>query len=364
MTSKLLEDILNQPERLLESMSYTLHAGRPALKEAASLLLRPAPLYLVGMGSSWHAGMAIQSFFHSQGRPCVLVDAAEFLHFTEVPKGATLIVLSRSGLSAEIVQLLEQFRPQAVNVIAITNTPDSPLALKAQVVLKLMTEFDHQVSVSMYSALAMTGGLLACEAESTLDGQLTAQLEESLTQTASALESWRQQIEASDWLSENAPTYFLARGGSIASCHEARLLWEEAAKAPASALTTGGFRHGPQEMVDSNLRVGLWIDGEKMRTQDLALADDLRQFGAKVLLIGHDLDASAADLVLNIPAVPAAWQFLIDIVPIQIAAERLAARRGRDCDSFRICSYIVEEEGGLFSKSSRPANLTNGENAG
>jgi len=351
MTTKLFQDILKEPGRLLESLTYTLQAGRPALQEAAEILRRSDTVYIVGIGSSWHAGMAVQSLFHSQGRPALLFDASELLHFTEIPRGAKLIVLSRSGQSAEIVQLLAKFRSRGVEIIGITNTPDSPLAYSARVVLKLMTGFDHQVSISMYSALAMTGALLACESNFSLDVRLTAQLEDSLTRTLSLIPSWRQQIEASDWLNSDAPTYFLARGGSVASCYEARLLWEEAAKTPASALTTGGFRHGPQEIVDSNLRVGLWIDGQKMRSEDLVLANDLRQYGAKVLLIGNDLNGAAADLVLNIPEAPPAWQFLIDIVPVQIAAECLAERRGKDCDAFRICSYIVEEEGGLFSSS-------------
>jgi len=44
---------------------------------------------------------------------------------------------------------------------------------------------------------------------------------------------------------------------------------------------------------------------------------------------------------------------VIDIIPIQIAAERLAAVRGEDPDSFRLCSYIVEDEGGLRQPSER-----------
>jgi glucosamine--fructose-6-phosphate aminotransferase (isomerizing) len=133
----------------------------------------------------------------------------------------------------------------------------------------------------------------------------------------------------------------------LSSCHEARLLWEEAAKVPASALPTGSFRHGPQEVVRPGLRVGMWLDGVKMRPQDLTLAKDLRRHGAKVLLIGQELASDAADLVMNIPTIPAPWQFLIDIIPIQLAAERLARLRGEDCDSFRICPYIIEDEGGL-----------------
>ena len=126
------------------------------------------------------------------------------------------------------------------------------------------------------------------------------------------------------------------------------LLWEEAAKAPASALTTGGFRHGPQEIAAPGLRIGLWLDGERRREEDLSLARDLRRLGARVMVVGRDVPGDAGDLVFNLPAVPAAWQFAVDVVPAQLAAEALSRRRGVDCDTFRLCSYVVEAEGGLL----------------
>jgi len=66
------------------------------------------------------------------------------------------------------------------------------------------------------------------------------------------------------------------------------------------------------------------------------------------MLIGSHLPAHAGDLVFRLPEVPSEWQFLIDIVPAQLAAESLARLSGVDCDSFSICSYIVEDEYGLL----------------
>ena len=91
----------------------------------------------------------------------------------------------------------------------------------------------------------------------------------------------------------------------------------------------------------------MWLDKEHLQYHDLELARDLRSLGAKVLLIGQPVENSPADLFLTLPAVPSDWQFIFDIIPIQIAAERLAKRAGKDCDAFRFCSYIVEDEGGL-----------------
>jgi glucosamine--fructose-6-phosphate aminotransferase (isomerizing) len=212
----------------------------------------------------------------------------------------------------------------------------------------MMAAFDHAVSVSMYSAMALIGGLLACAIEGTLDDSLGAQLKSSISASAKSLSSWREQIAASDWLDPQSPTYLLGRGASLATCHEGQLLWEEAAKLPASAMPTGAFRHGPQEVVRKGLRIALCIDRETLRTQDLALAKDLRKLGLKVLSIGQDLPADAGDLVLQLPAIRREWQFLLDIIPVQMTAEVLAQVNHQDCDTFRLCQYIVEDEGGII----------------
>src|SRR5262249_20910457 len=148
---------------------------------------------------------------------------------------------------------------------------------------------------------------------------------------------WQKQIEAGDWLHPQLPVYLLARGSSLASANESRLLWEEAAKLPACAMSTGNFRHGPQEVIREGLRFMVWIDGEKMRSEDMALAGDLQKLGAKVLAIGQSLPDHVGDVVLQIPSIPAEWQFVLDIIPAQIAAESLSRLGHQDCDTFRLC---------------------------
>jgi len=73
----------------------------------------------------------------------------------------------------------------------------------------------------------------------------------------------------------------------------------EGVKSPASAMNTGSFRHGPQEMVAAGARFGIWIDAERMRGQDLAVARDLRKLGAAVMLIGQDIPQDAVTLCFS-----------------------------------------------------------------
>ena len=151
--------------------------------------------------------------------------------------------------------------------------------------------------------------------------------------TEAAISGWQAQVANTSWLARQAVTYFLARGCSAGSCQEARLLWEEGVKSPATAMNTGSFRHGPQEMVAAGARFGIWIDPERMRGQDLAVAQDLRKLDAAVMLIGQNIPEDAGDLVFQLPNGPPGWQFLINIIPAQLAAaflaQRVRARRGR-----------------------------------
>jgi hypothetical protein len=202
---------------------------------------------------------------------------------------------------------------------------------------------------------AVAAGMLADSAGRTArngcpTGSLADSLSKAFAATAAAIPGWQGQIENSGWLAPGGTTYFLARGSSLGSAYEARLMWEEGVKSPATAMGTGSFRHGPQEIVGEDVRFGMWIDGAKMREQDLAVARDLRQLGARVMLIGQQLPEDAGELVFQLPEIPSEWQFLIDIIPAQLVAERLARLSGVDPDTFRLCSFVVEDESGLLPK--------------
>src|SRR5437762_3377133 len=47
-------------------------------------------------------------------------------------------------------------------------------------------------------------------------------------QSALAIPVWQAQIADTPWLAPGAVSYFLARGSSLGSCQEARLLWGKA----------------------------------------------------------------------------------------------------------------------------------------
>jgi len=409
-----LKDILRQPaelQRTVELLTGRKGAGRGALDAATATIRAARHVYLTGIGSSWHAALNVGALFHRHACPVYFEDAAELLTFATFPKDSAMILISRSGKSTEIVQLAAKARRAGVRVIGITNAPEGTLAKEAHIAIVVPVAFDHAISVNTYTTLALAAGMLAhrviqvgsgsledldekgttelrqtwskvrhkekrqkvaalqmasaeyrrrlksaveaCEEpkrRSASDSELADSLSGAIAEVERALPGWQEQIAASVWLAPHSTTYFLARGPSLGSAYESRLIWEEGVKTPATAMGTGAFRHGPQEIVGKDVRFGVWIDGVLLREQDLAVASDLRKLGARVMLIGQKLPDDAGDLLFQLPAIPAEWQFLIDIIPAQLAAERLARLSGVDCDSFRLSSYIVEDQGGLLPK--------------
>jgi len=322
--------------------------GRSALGEARALIYSTRDVIITGIGASWHAALRASALFNLDRRLVFAQEAGELLHFGTIPRGSVVVAISRTGRTIEIVRLLAKAEDSGASVIGITDCADSPLARKATVAIIVPTGLDYAISVATYSTLSIAASALATPGNLGLDE--VASLIQAVDEAEERMNVWQQQLDQSRWLAVGKPYYFLARGASLGTCHEARLLWEEGVKIPATAMSTSSFRHGPQEIVRAGMRFCIWIDQSRMRDEDLSVARDLGELGASVMLIGEKLPPNAADLICELPISPRHWQSVIDILPVQLAAERLAGLSGVECDSFRICSYVVEDEHGLLGK--------------
>ena len=343
-----LKDILRQPKELGWTFEHLAGAAAAGVGRAATAAREAGHLYLTGIGSSWHAALNVAPMFHEAGRPVHLVEASELLLFAKFPADSAMIVISRSGRSIEIVQLAEKAKQSGVKVIGITNVPEGTLARVSDFPLVIPIGLDHAISVNTYSTLAAAAGVLAKTALGRFSPGSAVELVAAVEAAGRMIPEWQKQIAASKWFSPGRTTYFLGRGASLGTAQEARLLWEEGVKAPATAMGTGVFRHGPQEMVREGMRFGIWLDARRMREQDLATARDLEKLGASVMLLGQNLAQGGAELTFEVPTIESEWQFLTDCIPVQLAAEQLARMSGQDSDSFRLCSFVVEDEAGLL----------------
>src|SRR5260370_1841602 len=249
-----LRDILRQPNESQRTIDLLVGTGGRAVDAATTAIRSARHIYLTGIGSSWHAVLTAGALFPLGARPVYMQDAAELLQFATIPPDSAMIVISRSGRSVEIVNLLTKVRDSGVTVIGITNSNDGPLAKEAQISIVVPIEMDHAISVNTYSTLAATVGILTSAVFGSWNATLATSLSRVVERTASAIPVWQAQIADTPWLAPGAVFYFLARGSSLVSCQEARILSAEGLKSPATALGTGSFRHGPPEMGNKDAR--------------------------------------------------------------------------------------------------------------
>ena len=346
--TKYYQDIIKQPAQLGKSLAYNLGEGLQNIAEAVSIIRASKYVYISGIGASWCAGLAIQNAFNEYGFPVILADAAELLHHSKIPPNSVIIILSRSGKSIEIVSLVNKFHEANGKVIAITNNVESVLAKDCDASLFTSVDFDHSISVNTYTSIILTGLLLAIEVTDVSSLQdYNKLLNNSFIETERRIAGWQNQLQSSDWLNETGYYYFLARGASLSSAYESMLLWHEVVKMPTTALSTGFFRHGPQEIINNQLKMALWLQDDNTRLNDIHLVRDLIDKGVSFIIIGTNIPGDLPGLHIECPEIKFPFQGIIDIIPMQLAASILAEKKGADPDNFLYCNFIVEKEGGL-----------------
>ncbi len=350
----MLANILAQPRSLGAVLTHHTGPGARDLSAAARLLQRATGRILIsGMGASFFAAMPAAALLEQHGRPILLRESSELLHFGSgvARPGDLAILISRSGASAEVVRLAERLRSADVSILGITNFADSPLAALSDATV-LTTDpadniADQIVAVQSYTATLLTMLLLAEDATTPGSGLLSRALASALGMLPALLD--RLLAESESWegfLSGNGPLYLLGRGPALASVHEGSLLFHETAKLTAMPLSSGQFRHGPVEAISQGSRAIVIGTPDATHHLDASLATDLLRMGADVRWIGPAHGAlPSLGTWFDVPA-PGLLP-LFEIFPLQIAAFRCALWRGLTPGDFRYGTEVTSDETGF-----------------
>lgn len=91
------------------------------------------PLIVAGIGKSGHIGKKIASTFSSIGKPSVFVHAAEASHgdLGVIQKGSAVLILSNSGETSELSDLIHYCNAHNIKTVALTAHAGSTLALNS-----------------------------------------------------------------------------------------------------------------------------------------------------------------------------------------------------------------------------------------
>ncbi|WP_203566574.1 SIS domain-containing protein [Aestuariimicrobium ganziense] len=296
------------------------------------------PLVLTGMGSSFDVLLGLDSRLRRAGVPSVAVHTAELLNSTRLAPGSVVLAVSQSGLSAELVRLLERLgEVDQVSVVGITKDPGSPTARRADVVLPMSVGPEHGPSTK--SVLA---SIVVCHAieqvlvdDAPLD-QVLDRVEAGVTRLAARVDEALGDRERTttllrDWVGE-VPCFLLARGQGITTAEVAALVMKEAGMQVATAMDAAEFRHGPLELAGPGLAVAVISTEPSVAGLDEALLHDLAGHGTRLVQIST-LGEAAPDRtpppwpLVHMPGDGSLLDAALALVPMQLLVWALAHER-------------------------------------
>lgn len=336
-----IRDILAQPDALKGTVDG-LRASPELLRIAGAAQGGEFDrIVLTGMGGSYHVLIPMHLDLVAYGWNCHWVETSELLRYLpRLLEGKTLVVaLSQSGRSAELVRLGAQKR--SGKLIAVTNTPGSPLYESADAVVLMRAGEEHSVSCkTSVASLAALRWLSALLRGGDL-GETVEELAQSSAAAQSYLEHWREHVE---WLAGEMEgvrdLFLLGRGPSLAAAGLGGCIIKEAAHFHSEGMSAAAFRHGPMEMVSGETYVVIFAGDQGSAEMSYRLAGDVRAAGARAAVI----DRNASSAAFRLPQVPPGILPIVELLPTQMISIALAALRGHDPGRFQKITKVTTVE--------------------
>ena len=337
-----LRDLLSQPESVRNTLSQL--RPRSELEQLARDLAngRFRRVVLTGMGGSYHALYPLYLQLVNRGWPALLVETSELLgSMAEILDSDTLLIAaSQSGRSAETVRLVD-FGSRRPFVIGITNTPDSPLALKSDVMILTHAGAESAVSCKTYvatlTAVTWTAAVL-CGNDL---NQTVASLESAVPAMEQYLPKWREHVQSlSSELDGIGDVFVTGRGASLAAAGTGGLILKESTHLHAEGMSSAAFRHGPFEMLSDKIFVLVFEGSGTGAALNAALVQDIREASGRAALVSEN----AVLDVFRLPVVPYASRPLVEILPVQMMSLVLAAQRGHEPGRFLLATKVTTVE--------------------
>jgi glucosamine--fructose-6-phosphate aminotransferase (isomerizing) len=253
-----------------------------------------------------------------------------------------VIGISQSGATSEIVESLEWAKRSGARTLALTNVAESPLSKIAD--LTLLTHAGSERAVpatkSFASAMAAMAWLASSLAGGDLEGELDA-LSGKVREVLATNYHWAE-IERAVGTAHTLVVSGRGYGQSVA--REIALKLKECALINASGLSFADLRHGPVAVFSQGFPlISLGLSNKSPLLSGLHdLQKAAQQAGAPIINIGGASAPGVAVHQLALPEISDELLPILQVIPGQKIAERIALSRGFNPDQPRGLNKITQ----------------------
>jgi len=268
----------------------------------------------------------------------------------------TLVIgISQSGETADTLAAIRHARAHGLRTLAVTNMAESQIAREAETAF--LTDCGLELSVAATKTVTAQIALLACIAielgvvRGVLDGDECTEAVTALRRLPNRMEDFLAADHPIDEIAERLAgadyVFFLGRRVGLPVALEGALKLREVAYIPCEAYPAAEMKHGPIALIEEETPVIVVATEAEGREKIVTSIEEVRARGAGVIAIARDVDEALQHHVQDVIYVPCTHpllQPLLDVVPLQLLAHRVARLRGLDPDRPRNLAKTVTVE--------------------
>lgn len=292
---------------------------------------------LVGSGSSLFVAMLGALALRRRGVRAAAMPATEAAFERTSYRGRTVVALSQSGRSADVLAAVETLAPE--RLIAITNDATSPLASRADLVLDIAAGSERAVPASK-SVTAMIAVVLWGAA---LVGGTTERSAASLRATADDIDTWLMSdaiagVErAAQRIARRRSVAVVGAGYGVPVALELALKLKESSYVHAEGFAAGEFRHGSAAILDATTTLVGVADDASAAIVARSLAE-----AERTETLRFTIGAPLAGVTMLGARTGEAFKTLAWIVAGQMLALEVGRARGVESDTPRgLTKYVI-----------------------
>lgn len=314
-------------------------------------------VYIIGCGTSYHAGLVARELIEGWARiPTTVEVASEFRYRNPIVTPSTLVIaLSQSGETADTLAAVRLARSKGARVFAVTNVMGSRITRESDGTLYVKANMEISVAAtkSFIAQIACVTliALFLAQRKGRLSSRQVVSLYHELRATSAQIEYILADTSAIDkaaqLLVDCHSAMYVGRGIASTVCNEGALKLKEISYLHAEAYSAGELKHGPIALIDETVPVVAVVTESSTRMQTLSNVQEVLARGAKVIAVATEGDEDVcdiADCVIYVPPVRECFSAITASVPLQLLARAVAIKRGCDVDHPRNLAKSVTVE--------------------
>lgn len=272
----------NVARRLLQSLETQQYDN---FNKFTDILYNSSRVVFVSCGTSYHAALIGSYILNKAGIRSQAVIASEFDNFVDIDKKTTVIAISQSGETMDVVVVVKKAAKKGAKILSIVNVPYSTVQRYSNVSLEIMAGQEICVAATKsFTNQLIT--LFALGKELGYDTiklkNIPAKITKTITKTQSKVKKLANELK------EREHIFVLGRGVSYPIAREFALKLKEIPYIHAEGMMGGELKHGTIALVEKGTPVICLIPNDN--SDMITNTKEVEARGARTIIISNTKD--------------------------------------------------------------------------